>query len=65
MAKDREVACKFYVCEGNCTKGREATFRKHCQICNKYDPIPHGQPARKNLKNEKRDKFMKDKRNWE
>ena len=64
MAKDREIACEFYVCEGECTKGKEGTFRKACQTCQVYKPIKGGQPARKNLKKEKTEKFMKDKRNW-
>lgn len=65
MAKDREVACMHYVCEGNCDLGKEGTFRKHCQTCKTYKPIPGGKVARPNLKREKKDKFMKDKRNWE
>lgn len=59
MAKDREVACKSYVCEGNCSKGREGTFRKQCQTCNLYFPISGGRPARKDnrkQKNERRNK---------
>lgn len=64
MAKDREIACKFYVCEGECSKGREGTFRKQCQICDLWDPIKGARPARRNLKKEKTEKFMKDKRNW-
>ena len=64
MARDRERACKYYVCEGNCSKGREGTFRKQCQICNLYLPLPGGQPARKDLRREKREKYLKDKRNW-
>ena len=65
MARDREIACESYVCEGNCSKGREGTFRKYCQTCNKYRPIPGGRPASPNLKHEKKEKFAKDKRNWE
>ena len=64
MAKDREIACESYVCEGNCSKGKDGTFRKACQTCSSYRPIRGGQPARKNLKREKTEKFMKDKRNW-
>ena len=56
MARDREIACESYVCEGNCSKGREGTFRKYCQTCNKYRPIPGGRPARPNLKHEKKEK---------
>ena len=65
MAKDREIACKYYICEGNCSEGREGTFRNQCQRCDKYDPVRGGQPARRNLKREKNEKFLKDKRNWD
>ena len=64
MAKDREIACENNVCEGECTKGREGTFRNYCQTCNLYKPVRGGIPARKNLKKEKTEKFLKDKRNW-
>ena len=33
MAKTRERQCEFYICEGQCSKGREGTFLKQCQIC--------------------------------
>lgn len=65
MAKDREVACEFYICEGSCSKGREGTFRKTCQTCSKYRPVKGGRPARRNLKREKQEKYLKDKRNWD
>lgn len=64
MAKDREIACENYICEGECKKGKEGTFRKACQTCMFYKPIKGGLPARKNLKKEKTEKFLKDKRNW-
>lgn len=65
MAKTREIACIHYVCEGNCDLGKEGTFRKKCQTCKTYKAIPGGLPARKNLRKEKKEKFMKDRRNWE
>ena len=61
MAKDRGIACKSYVCEGNCKKKREGTFYKYCQKCSLYDPIPGGKNAKPNRKREKTEKFMKDK----
>jgi hypothetical protein len=64
MAKDREVACESYVCEGECKKGKPGTFRNYCQTCKAYRPIKGGLPARRNLKKEKTEKFLKDKRNW-
>jgi len=62
--KDRERACKYYVYEGSCAKGREGTFRKACQVCNLYLPLKGGNVARKDLRREKKEKFAKDKRNW-
>ena len=65
MKDKREIACKYYICEGECSKGREGTFRRQCKNCNLYDPIPGGRPARKDLRKEKKEKFMKDRRNFE
>lgn len=64
MAKAREVACKFYMNEGNCSKGRDGTFRKQCQYCNLYVPIPGGKPARPDTRQEKKQKYLNDKRHW-
>ena len=64
MAKTREIACVSYICEGNCKKERKGTFYKACQVCDLYKPIPGGRPARPNLKREKNEKFLKDRRNW-
>lgn len=63
--KDREIACMYYINEGNCSKGREGTFRKACQTCDKYRALKGGKPARRNLKKEKEQKYQKDRRNWE
>lgn len=50
---DREVACVYYVYEGECLKGKEGTFKKACQICKKYKPKKGGAAARHNLKKQK------------
>jgi len=65
MAKNREIACIHYICEGNCALGKEGTFRKHCQTCKTYKAVPGGLPARKNLKREKLNKIKNDRRTWE
>lgn len=31
MAKDRIEPCKFYICEGQCTKNRSASHKSYCQ----------------------------------
>ena len=38
MAKDRITLCKYYVCAGKCTNGREAEHNGYCQKCGKYVP---------------------------
>ena len=38
MAKDRIEPCLFYICAGECEKGREADYRGYCQKCSKYVP---------------------------
>lgn len=56
MAKTREIACKYYECEGQCNKRREGTFRHKCQTCNLYSAIKGGQPARKDLRRQKKER---------
>lgn len=56
--KDREIACVYYEFEGKCSKGRDGTFRKACQTCNKYKALKGGRPAHKNLKKQKIEKIQ-------
>ena len=53
--KDRIEPCKFYICEGQCEKGREATHKNYCQKCSKY--IPRIRKKHKNKKKEKTEKI--------
>ena len=59
MAKDRERVCAYYVCEGQCLKGREGTFNKACQTCNKYNPKPGSCPRRTDNRAQKLAKINK------
>ena len=34
--KDRLAPCIYYICKGECTKGRNAKQKKLCQTCDKY-----------------------------
>lgn len=56
MAKDREIVCEYYQCEGVCKKNHEGTFHKGCQKCKDYHPIKGRKPARLNLKRQKIEK---------
>lgn len=38
MAKDREIPCLYYICMGECKKGRDANHWHYCQKCDKYRP---------------------------
>lgn len=62
--KDRGIACVSYICESNCEIGREGTFHKYCQRCDKYKPTPGGRNIKPNRKKEKLAKIDKDRRNW-
>ena len=57
MAKDRETPCLYYVCAGQCTKGRAAEHKGYCQRCDKY--CPRAKVAHKNKKKEKLAKIRK------
>lgn len=50
MAKFRETPCEYYICKGECEKGRDAEYKGYCQKCDKYKPR-----AREKHKNRKRD----------
>lgn len=55
MSKDRETPCKYYICAGECTKGREAEHNGYCQHCNKY--VPRARVRHLNKKKEKLQKI--------
>ena len=38
MAHDRVTPCKYYICKGQCSKGRVSDHTGYCQKCNKYEP---------------------------
>ncbi len=38
MAHYRETPCLYYICKGECTKGRDAEHGNYCQKCDKYFP---------------------------
>ena len=59
MAKVRERVCKFYICEGFCSKGREGTFYGKCQTCDKYNPKQGAKPNRVDNRRKKLDKIIK------
>ena len=64
MARDRVIACVNYLNEGNCAKGKKGTFWSYCQTCTKYEAKRGSAPARKDLRQEKKEKFEKNWRNW-
>lgn len=59
--KDRERVCQFYSYAGGpCDKrGISVYFREECQTCKFYNPIKGARPARRDRRQEKRDKINK------
>lgn len=62
--KDRELVCEFYICEGQCKKGKAGTFRDACQHCDGYRPVRGSRPARIDNRKKKMDKIMR-KEKWD
>ena len=58
MAKDRIEPCKFYICAGQCTKGRDANHKGYCQKCSKY--VPRVRKKHTNQKKQKIEKIRKE-----
>ncbi len=56
MAKFREAPCQKYMSEGECSEGREGTYRYYCQRCRDYVPRK-GYVAKPNKKKEDRNKY--------
>lgn len=55
MSKARLTPCKYYICAGECSKGREAEHNGYCQKCNKYEP--RAKERHLNLKKDKLNKI--------
>ena len=53
--KDRQTPCKYYICEHECEKGRDAEHNSYCQRCDKYQARAHIKHL--NLKKEKLNKI--------
>ena len=60
MAKDRIESCLYYICAGECEKGREADHKGYCQKCNKY--VPRVRVKHTNQKKQKLDKIREKER---
>ncbi len=54
MAKFRETPCIYYICKGECEKGRDASYKGYCQKCDKY--TPRAKMKHKNRKKEYNEK---------
>ena len=60
MSKDRIEPCKFYVCKGECSKGRGADYSGYCQKCDKY--LPRVRRKHPNKKKQTLEKIRKNER---
>ena len=60
MAKDRIEPCVYYICAGECEKGREADHSGYCQTCGKY--VPRVRIKHPNQKKQKLNKIRENER---
>lgn len=58
--KDRETPCLYYICAGQCEKGRAAEHRTYCQHCSLY--YPRAKVKHLNKKKEKLEKIRRSER---
>ena len=59
IMKDREIKCTHYEYEGHCDLGHEGTFRKACQHCKQYNAVRGAEPARRDLRKQKKEKALR------
>lgn len=59
MAKERTIICKFYECEHNCARGRDAVWKSTCQICPFYVKKPGAKSSVVDKHREKLEKIRK------
>ena len=57
MAKDKIEPCQFYICKGECSKGRKADHNGYCQKCGAY--IPRIRKKHINIKKQKLEQIKK------
>lgn len=57
--KTREIQCKFYICHGQCSKNKEASFYGICQKCQLYEKKDGVKPNRSDNRKKKMDKICK------
>lgn len=55
MARTKETPCKYYVCKGECEKGRDADHEKYCQKCKLY--VARAKVKHINIKKQKLNKI--------
>ena len=55
MSKTKETPCKYYVCKGECEKGRDADHEKYCQKCKLY--VARAKVKHINIKKQKLNKI--------
>ena len=58
--KDKLAVCEFYICKGECKKGRKAEQNGYCQHCNKYKPRKGSKKIIRELKRRYKEKRYKE-----
>lgn len=53
MKDKRNIICKYYICAGECEKGRDASVTRECLRCTYYTPRKHVKPFRVDRRREK------------
>lgn len=63
--KDRNLLCEYYICAGQCKKGKVCYAQKEMQHCSLYIPNKQSQPLRTDKRKQKKEKILKKELNRE
>jgi hypothetical protein len=65
IMRDRLAVCEYYICKGECKKGRNAEQNGYCQKCGKYRPRKGSKAVVRDLKRKYKDKKYKERIKYE
>ena len=64
MSRDRLAPCEYYICKGECSKGRNAEQNGYCQKCNKYKSRKGSKDIVRELRHKYKEKKYKEKEKY-
>lgn len=57
--KEKSIICAHYICEHSCELGRDAVWKKACQVCQSYKKKKNSSPIKLDKRRLKLEKAVK------